>query len=949
MRRPIAYVAVIVPLLLVAGLPFLRVEFGGVDHRALPEGTESRVVSESLLTDFPGGGTTTIDPVVTFADGSIDAGDRAALGRTSTRWPPCPASRSAEVTATDGGTALVEVRHGYEGLSTEARALVGEVRDVPDAGRCRGPRGRPGGRPARPARQPRRHPAVDGPVRGRRHAGPAVPRLRLRRAARQGGGDERAVADGVVRCAWSGSSRRATCRSLLGFTSTGCHRGHPADPDAGHGVRAVDGLRGVPALPGPRGSGTGPATTRPRWPPGCSGPGASSPVPPVLLVVVIGAFATSGIVFIKMIGVGMVIAIIIDATVVRALLVPATMRLLGQWNWWAPAPLARFWARHGIRETEPVVSLPEQSQAAREPGCSLRHWPGERAPGRRGAGVDRLGRHPGARRRPARPGPVPGGRAGRRRRQRRAAGPAGARARRRGRRGGPGQRRPGPAARVLRRGQGGRLRRRRAPGAQDPGRAGRRDRAGPAGPATSCSTAITGSIGLAPDAGRARAPGRTLALANKESLVAGGPLVKAAVQRPDQIVPVDSEHSALAQCLRGGRPDEVRRLVLTASGGPFRGRTPRRARTTSRSSRRWRTRPGTWARSSRSTPPPWSTRASSCIEAHLLFDIPLDRIDVVVHPQSVVHSMVEFVDGSTLAQASPPDMRLPIALGLGWPDRVPGAAGGCDWTTAATWEFLPLDDEAFPAVRLARAGGRARRHRPGRLQRRQRGLRGGVRRGPAAVHRYRGHPRAGARRARGRERRERSRTSSTPRGWARGSAPPTLTTGRTTDVSFWIGVLIFAVGILVSVCLHEAGHLLTAKRFGMKATQYFAGFGPTLWSFQPRRDRVRHQGDPGRRLREDRRDDPARGGRARRTGTGPSGGSRSGSARSCSSPARRPTSLLALLIFYAAAVATGLPNPAAPELRAAGRASRWSARSPTCVVPGFDLTKDKALRRLPRR
>jgi 1-deoxy-D-xylulose-5-phosphate reductoisomerase len=93
------------------------------------------------------------------------------------------------------------------------------------------------------------------------------------------------------------------------------------------------------------------------------------------------------------------------------------------------------------------------------------------------------------------------------------------------------------------------------------------------------------------------------------------------------------------------------------------------------------------------------------IEAHLLFDIPLDRIDVVVHPQSIVHSMVEFVDGSTLAQASPPDMRLPIALGLGWPDRVPGAAGACDWTRASTWEFLPLDHSAFPAVRLAREAG----------------------------------------------------------------------------------------------------------------------------------------------------------------------------------------------------------------------------------------------------
>jgi 1-deoxy-D-xylulose-5-phosphate reductoisomerase len=95
------------------------------------------------------------------------------------------------------------------------------------------------------------------------------------------------------------------------------------------------------------------------------------------------------------------------------------------------------------------------------------------------------------------------------------------------------------------------------------------------------------------------------------------------------------------------------------------------------------------------------------IEAHLLFDLPFDRIDVVVHPQSVVHSMVEFVDGSTVLQASPPDMRLPIALGLGWPERVAGAAPPCDWSSAATWTFEPLDDDAFPAVRLARtAGGR---------------------------------------------------------------------------------------------------------------------------------------------------------------------------------------------------------------------------------------------------
>ncbi|HSK27617.1 MAG TPA: 1-deoxy-D-xylulose-5-phosphate reductoisomerase, partial [Jiangellales bacterium] len=215
---------------------------------------------------------------------------------------------------------------------------------------------------------------------------------------------------------------------------------------------------------------------------------------------------------------------------------------------------------------------------------------------------------------------------------------------------------------------------------------------------------ITGSIGLRPTLA-ALAAGRTLALANKESLIAGGPLVTAAAA-PGQIVPVDSEHSALAQCLRGGRREEVRRLVLTASGGPFRGRT--RAQLAGVTPAEALAHP-TWDMG-----PVVTTNSATLvnkglevIEAHLLFDVPLESVDVVVHPQSVVHSMVEFTDGSTLAQASPPDMRIPIALGLGWPDRVPDAAPACDWTRAATWEFLPLDDDAFPAVRLAReAGGR---------------------------------------------------------------------------------------------------------------------------------------------------------------------------------------------------------------------------------------------------
>ncbi len=219
---------------------------------------------------------------------------------------------------------------------------------------------------------------------------------------------------------------------------------------------------------------------------------------------------------------------------------------------------------------------------------------------------------------------------------------------------------------------------------------------------------MTGSIGLRPTLAALEA-GSTLALANKESLVAGGPLVKAAA-KPGQIVPVDSEHSALAQALRGGTADEVRRLLLTASGGPFRGRT--RAELGDVTPEQALAHP-TWSMGPMVTTNSATmvNKALEVIEAHLLFDIPMDRIDVVVHPQSIVHSMVEFVDGSTLAQVSPPDMRLPIALGLSWPERVPGAAPHCDWTTASTWTFEPLDDDAFPAGRLARraatAGGTA--------------------------------------------------------------------------------------------------------------------------------------------------------------------------------------------------------------------------------------------------
>ncbi|AGM08445.1 1-deoxy-D-xylulose-5-phosphate reductoisomerase [Amycolatopsis keratiniphila] len=214
--------------------------------------------------------------------------------------------------------------------------------------------------------------------------------------------------------------------------------------------------------------------------------------------------------------------------------------------------------------------------------------------------------------------------------------------------------------------------------------------------------ALPGSQGLPPTL-RALATGATLALANKESLIAGGPLVLAAA-KPGQIVPVDSEHSAIAQALRAGRESEVARLVLTASGGPFRGR--KRAELADVTVEQAMAHP-TWSMG------PLITINSSTlvnkglelIEAKLLFDIETDRIDVVVHPQSIIHSMVTFVDGSTIAQASPPDMRLPIALALHWPDRVPGAAAACVWDQPASWTFEPLDNEAFPAVELARHAG----------------------------------------------------------------------------------------------------------------------------------------------------------------------------------------------------------------------------------------------------
>ena len=294
-------------------------------------------------------------------------------------------------------------------------------------------------------------------------------------------------------------------------------------------------------------------------------------------------------------------------------------------------------------------------------------------------------------------------------------------------------------------------------------------------------------------------------------------------------MPVDSEHSALAQCLRAGSADEVARLILTAS---------RRAR--SAAARATQLRDVTVADAL--AHPTWdmgavitinsatlANKGLEVIEAHLLFEVPIDRIEVVVHPQSIVHSMVEFHDGAVVAKLSPPDMRLPIQLALGWPERLPHAPQRIDWAQPPTLTFEPLDEETFPMVALARHAGRTGGTAPGDLQRRQRAGGHGVPRTAPGIPRHPGRCRGNL----GGSGRPRPptlwRPCSTPK---RAPAPPPTASSPPAPRlgACNVYVVLFIVTIVAVIMFHEFGHFATAKLFGMKAERFFLGFGPTLWS-----------------------------------------------------------------------------------------------------------------------
>jgi len=214
--------------------------------------------------------------------------------------------------------------------------------------------------------------------------------------------------------------------------------------------------------------------------------------------------------------------------------------------------------------------------------------------------------------------------------------------------------------------------------------------------------AITGSIGLGPTLAALDA-GNILALANKESLVAGGDLVMSKAQ-VHQIIPVDSEHSAIWQCAQAGSRSEIKKLVLTASGGPFRDRADLQGISIEDALAH-----PTWSMGAVVTinSATLVNKGLEIIEAHHLFSMPYENIEAVIHPQSVVHSLVEFIDGSTIAQASPPNMKGAIAYALNWPERLANSTPPIDWTRSHSWIFSPIDGERFPAVDLARHCGLA--------------------------------------------------------------------------------------------------------------------------------------------------------------------------------------------------------------------------------------------------
>jgi RND superfamily putative drug exporter len=354
MRRPVVYVAVIVPVLLLAGLPFLRVTFGGVDERALPAGAESRVVTEQLRADFPGGGTTTIDPVVTFTGGHVQ---RTALDAYIQSIDDLPGVTTVDVSGVSGGTAVLSVHHRYEGISADARHLVGEIRDLPAPA---GAEVLVGGRAA----------DLTDLLSSLGHRLPwmglfvvGVTLVLLFLAFGSVVLPVKAVLMNVLSLA-----------AAFGAVVWIFQEGHLAGPLGISSTGSIEATQPILMLAMAFGLSMDYevfllSRIREEWDrthdntlavaSGLQRTGRIITSAALLLVVVIGAFSTSGIVFIKMIGIGMIIAILVDATIVRALLVPATMRLLGRWNWWAPAPLARVWQRYGIREEEPAATTPE--------------------------------------------------------------------------------------------------------------------------------------------------------------------------------------------------------------------------------------------------------------------------------------------------------------------------------------------------------------------------------------------------------------------------------------------------------------------------------------------------------------------------------------------------------------------------------------------------------------